>query len=135
MATFLYGSASQQFASKQWDWAALTVWGALVSSLYVPRINVDVNVSDIPAAAIIARVGPMTSQGEVLGYCAGVLPNYVALLSAIDAVAIVLYVKGISDAASPLIYYSADGAGFPFTPQGFDYAVAQDLVQGGWFQV
>lgn len=135
MATFLYGSASQNFATGVWNWPTLAVWGLLVDVTYVPRINHDVNVSDIPPSAIIARIGPMTSKTSIEGVCAGVLPNFAALLSAQSAVAVVLYVIAGSDAASSLIYYSADGAGFPFTPQGFDYAVAQDLSQGGWFQV
>jgi hypothetical protein len=133
--TFLYGNASQQFATAAWNWTTLTVWGLLVNGNYVPSVNGNVNVSDIPASAIIARVGPMTSKVSTNGVCSGVLPTFNALLSSVPAVAIILYVKGGTDATSPLIYYSADGFGFPFTPAGFNYAVANDMAQGGWFQV
>ena len=139
MATFLYGNASQNFASGAWDWTDLQVSGLLVNAVYVPMINTDTYVSDIPVGAILARSNAlgayMNSQGILNGICYGELPTFEALLTAVPAVAIVLYVDTGDDTTSELIYYSADGVGFPFTPQGFNYAVVNDQTAYGWFQV
>lgn len=132
MATFLYGVTSEAFAEGTLGaWETLSVYGALVSSLYTPKANTDRLLSDIPAAAVIATAGPMTSMASANGICAGILPQFNSLLSAVPAAAIVLY----NQATSQLIYYSSDGIGFPLLLQGFNYAVAFDQQLGGWFQV
>jgi hypothetical protein len=137
--TFLYGNASQQFATKQWNWPALQVSALLVSAGYVPRINSDVHVSDIPSAAILARSNAqstyMGSMASVNGVCSGILPVFDGFLNVTPVAAIVLYVDTGVDSTSQLIYYSNAGAGFPFTGQGFNYAVVNDQAYGGWFQV
>jgi hypothetical protein len=135
VATFLYGVTSQQAEATGLNWPGLTVWGLLVDKTYLPKINVDQHVSDIPASAIIARIGPMTSLASVNGLCSGILPQFLALINTLPAFAIVLYINGGSDAASQLIYYSSDGIGFPLALQGFNYAIAYDQAHGGWFQV
>lgn len=132
MATFLYGVTSEAFAEGTLGaWETLSVYGALVNSLYTPKANTDQLLSDIPAAAVIATAGPMTSMASVNGICAGILPQFNSLLSAVPAAAIVLY----NHTTSQLIYYSSDGIGFPLLLQGFNYAVAFDQQLGGWFQV
>jgi hypothetical protein len=135
VATFLYGVTSQQAEATGLNWPGATVWGLLVTAAYVPQINVDQHVSDIPAAAIIARVGPMTSMASANGICSGILPQFFALLSTVNAAAIVLYFNTSVDTTSQLIYYSSDGVGFPLPLQGFNYAVAYDQSFSGWFQV
>lgn len=137
MATFLYAVSSQSFAEATLGaWPTLSpVWGLLVTSAYIPNPITDQTVSNIPAAAIIARAGPMTSQAAVNGVCSGILPQFNSLISSVPAAAIVLYYNTGSDASSQLIYYSSDGVGFPLALQGFNYAVAYDQQLGGWFQV
>lgn len=135
MATFLYGNASQSFATAGLNWPALTVWGMLVDKTYVPNANKDQHVSDIPAASIISRQGPLTSLVSVNGLCSGNLPAFNSLLDSRFAAAVVLYVNTGTDSTSTLIYYSSDGVGFPFALQGFNYVVSADLAAGGWFQV
>lgn len=135
MATLLYGNASQQFAVGAWNWPALTVWALLVDKTYVPSINKDLYVSDIPATSIIARQGPLTSLVSSAGVCSGNIPQFASLLDPRTAVGVVLYVNTGVDSTSSLIYYSSDGLAFPFLPQGFNYIVSEDLAAGGWFQV
>lgn len=135
MATLLYGNASQQFATAQWNWPALNVWALLVDKTYIPTINKDVHVSDIPASAIIARQGPLTSLAVANGICSGNIPQFSSLLDPRVAAAVVLYVNTGVDSTSSLIYYSSDGTSFPFLLQGFNYIVSADLAGGGWFQV
>lgn len=135
MATFLYGNASQQFALAAFNWPTLTVWALLVDKTYVPSANKDSHVSDILASSIIARQGPMTSMAASNGLCSGNIPQFNSLLDSRTAVAVVLYVNTGVDSTSQLLYYSSDGLGFPFLPQGFNYLVSADLSAGGWFQV
>lgn len=135
MATFKYGNALQQFGTGQFNWPAMTVKALLLSAAYVPRPNTDIYVSDIPASAIIVRSASMISLSMVFGLAKGIIPTFNAFLSVVPVAAVALYADTGVDSTSQLLYYSSDGVGFPFTPQGFNYAVAQDLAQGGWFQV
>jgi len=134
--TFKYGNACQQFGTAQWNWTALAVNAMLVNALYTPNINGDVHVSDIPAAAILIRDIALTNLGMANGIASGIIPTFNSFLSPTPVAAVVLYVRvNGNDAASQLIYYSSSGIGFPFLAQGFNYAVVQDLTNGGWFQV
>lgn len=134
MSTFKYNSASHKFATAQLNWPSLTVGALLVSASYIPSLS-DNFVSNIPAAAILKRCGDLTSLSEANGICAGNIPQQNAFLNAVPVVALVLYVDTGVDSTSQLLYYSSDGAGFPFLPQGFNYAVAYDQTAGGWFQL
>lgn len=134
MPSFKYDSASQKFATAQLNWPLLTVGGLLVSGDYLPSLAHSF-VSDIPAGAIIARTGDLTSLAAAKGICAGIVPQVDSLLAGVPVVAFVLYVDTGTDTTSQLLYYSSDGAGFPFNAQGFNYAVAYDQSAGGFFQV
>lgn len=134
MATFLYNNARHLFATAGLDWLTCTPNLMLVSASY-GALPADMTVADIPSDAILIRDIALTSLGETSGVCRGTCPQLDAFLAAEPAVAIVIYSKQGSDAASPLIYYSADGVGFPFTPEGFDYAIGYDQANGGWFQI
>jgi len=137
--TFLYGNASQQFATKQWTWIALRVSALLVDSTYIPLINKDKNVSDIPAGSIAARSNAlgayMTAQTSIYGICNGILPTFDGVSWPNPITAIVLYVDTGIDSTSQLIYYSSAGVGFPLIVDGFNYYIAPNLTYGGWFQV
>ena len=139
--TFLYGNASQQFGTGAWDWPSLLVGALLVSAAYVPQINVDTYVSDIPSSAIIALsdqndgAGDLTNMAMVNGIAQGLLPAFLSLISTTPVAAVVLFVDTGADSTSSLIYYSNNGAGFPFLPEGFNYAVVAAGILGGWFQV
>lgn len=139
--SFLYGNASQKFGTGAFDWPSLRVGALLVSALYVPFANQDTYVSDIPSAAILARSdqnhggGDLTNMAMTNGIAQGLIPPFLALLTTIPIVAVVLFVDTGTDSTSQLIYYSSNGAGFPFTPEGFNYAVVAAGLLGGWFQV
>jgi hypothetical protein len=135
MATFLYGVTSESLAEATLGaWESLDVWGLLVNSSYVPQPNNDQFVSDVPSSAVLARSGPMTNKTTSNGICSGILPQFDSLISSVPAAAIVLYINSGSDSTSQLIYYSADGIGFPLALEGFNYAIAYDQQYGGWFQ-
>lgn len=131
---FLYNNARHLFATGQLNWPAAAVNAMLVSSGYAPSTG-DQYVSAIPPSAIIVRDVALTSLSESNGICAGSIPMFNSLISVYPVAAIVLYVKGVSDSVSPLIYYSSTGPGFPFAVTGFNYFVGFDLSAGGWFQV
>ena len=131
---FLYNNVRHLFATGALNWPSAAINAMLVSSAYAPALT-DVNVSDIPSAAIITRDQALTGLSEHNGICAGTVPQWASLISPYVAVAIILYVKGANDSVSPLIYYSSTGPGFPFAVTGFNYNVGFDQSAGGWFQI
>jgi len=124
--------SSFQLSEQEMD-AARSAMGSPdeLRNLFGPRI--------LSAGAVIARSNAlgayMASQFSVNGVCSGLLPQFDAVLWPTPAVALVLYVDTGVDGTSSLIYYSADGVGFPLVVDGFNYYIAPNLVYGGWFQV
>lgn len=135
MATFVYGNAREDLATAQLDLSTATVSALLVGPNYTPSPNGDVDVSDIPPGSILLRCGHLTGTSVVNGIFAGTIAEQDAFINAQQVVALVLYVDTGDDTTSELLYYSSDGPGFPFQPQGFNYAISYDLTQGGFFQV
>lgn len=133
-ADFVYDNARQLFATAQINWPAAPINAMLVSSLYIPSLA-HVSISDIPAGAIIVRDLPLTNLAATKGICSGTLPEVVGIVTPYKVAAVVLYVLGVSDAVSKLVYYSSTGPGFPFDIVGFTYTVGFDQTQGGFFQV
>lgn len=133
-ADFVYNNARTMFATAALNWTTAAINAMFVSSDYAPLLT-DQYVSDIPASAIILRDYALTNLGVKDGVCYGVVPEITGILSAYTVTAMVLYAKGATDAASPLIYYTSSGYGFPFPVQGFDYYVGFDQANGGFFQV
>lgn len=131
--TFLYNNARSLFATGALDWSTAEIHAVLVNAAYAPSLS-DVNLSDVPSGAQMIDV-TMTDTDQVNGFCFGTIPEFDAFLSASAVVALLIYSKGSDSSHSPLIYYSADGMGFPFTPQGFNYSVAFDQTARGFFQV
>jgi len=132
---FLYNNARYLFATAGLDWATADVNAMLVSLLYNPLLT-DQHVSDIPSGAVIVRDVALTSLAvSANGICSGLIPEFDSLDSTYAVKALVLYKKTGSDSTSPLIYYTSTGVGFPFAAQGFNYYVAFDSTNIGWFQV
>jgi hypothetical protein len=131
----VYNIARQNFAVAQWNWNLLPVNLMLVAASYTPAAT-DQFVSDIPAAAILARDVALTNLTvSPTGIVRGIIPQLTALDLETPVAALLLYSKGVSDAVSPLIYYSSSGVGFPFTAAGGNYVLAYDQGNGGFFQV
>lgn len=135
MSTFKYYTASNAFGTAQINWLTNTICALLVNSTYAPSQAKDQYVSDIPSAAIIARSAQLTSKAITNGVCRGLIPEFDALVSLLPAAALILYVNSSVDDSSQLIYYSSDGFGFPFLPQGLNYFVTYDQANGGYFQL
>lgn len=135
MSTFKYATASQLLGSAGLDLVTANIAALLLSGVYAPNPNTDQFVAVIPPAAIIARSGLLTATALKAGIFVGTIPEFDALLSPTTITALALYVETGNDALSQLIYYSSDGPGFPFVPNGFDYFVGYDQSNGGFFEV
>lgn len=133
MATFLYNSARQAFANEAIAWDTDEIHCALLSGAYGPSIS-DNFLTDIPGGALMVDA-IMEGNTSVAGLCAGSVPEFDAFIADSDCVAVLIYRNSGDPSTSQLIYYSSDGDGFPFTPQGFNYAVGFDQTSGGFFQV
>lgn len=135
MSTFKYVTGAQLIGSAGLNLTTANIAALLVSNVYAPNANTDQHVADIPSAAIVARSDLLTATALTKGVFVGTIPEFDALLSPTEIVGLVLYHETGNDALSELIYYSSDGPGFPFTPNGFDYFVGYDQSNGGFFQV
>jgi hypothetical protein len=132
MTTFVYNNARSLFATGALNWPACAAHAVLVTSAYTPLVT-DQYFSAVPSSAVIEDVA-MTGLGQSKGYCYGAIPQFNALISSSIVVGLLIYVSTGNPATSPLVYYSSDGVGFPFQPQGFNYAVGYDSSSGGYFQ-
>lgn len=135
MSTFKYDTAAVAFGTGQINWLTNNIGALLLAANYVPSKALDQFVSQIPPSAIIARSAQMTSPAIVGGVCRGLIPQFSSLLSTTPVTAFALYQNSGADNTSQLIYYSDQGFGFPFLPQGLNYYVAYDQTNGGWFQL
>lgn len=134
MSTFLYRSAQVKLNDGTWTWTELPVFGALVDANYAPnREHTTLDV--IPANAFVQRDMELTRLRDTNDKAKGVFATLEAFLDGREVVSLVLYSKGDTDAESELIYFSDDGLGFPFIPQGFDYGVAYRQDLGGFFDL
>ncbi len=132
---FVYGKARALIAAAGLNWTTAAINVMLVNGNYAPSPNADQYVSSIPASAIITRDKALTGLGvSASGACYGTISPYLSLSDPSICTAMILYVKGASDAVSPLIYYSSTGSGFPFKPNGFNYVIGYDQTNGGFFQ-
>lgn len=132
---FVYGAARVLIGEAGADLLTADLCCMLVNANYSPQPNTDVNVSVIDPAAIIIRDIALTGVAfTAAGILYGTVPEFMALAATSVCTAFVLYIKGDSDADSPLIYYSSSGSGFPFLPEGFDYVIGYDQTNGGFFQ-
>lgn len=133
MSTFVYNSARDLFATTGLNWLTCVPHAVLVNSSYSPQPG-DQFLSAVPVGAIMKDVA-MTGVAERSGgICYGTIPEFLAYTSPAQVVGLLIYAYTGTPATSQLIYYSSDGYGFPFTPQGFNYAVGYDQAAGGFFQ-
>lgn len=131
---FVYGPARYLIGTAQLDLLTAPINAMLVNALYIPTTG-DQYVSDIPPGAVVVRDVALTGLAlNANGVFSGNIPQFSSLVSPYLVVAVVLYSLEMTDDASPLIYYSSTGPGFPFTPNGFTYFVGYDASNGGWFQ-
>ena len=133
---FVYAKARAALGQGQINLLTANVQAMLVSAAYVPSQSSDQYVSTVVSSGgVLFRNYALTGKAfSISGGFQGALPLFASLSSLIAVNAIVLYVNSGVDATSQLLYYSAGGIGFPFLPQGFNYAVSYDQSAGGWFQ-
>lgn len=132
MNTFLYRAAEEHFIDGTWDWDELPVYAAFVSANYAPDPSHE-TLEDIDSNALVRRDLELTRLRFVNDLAKGVIAEVEAFTDGREVIGLLLYTLGDTDAESELIYYSADGAGFPWTPSGFDYSVAYRQEDGGFF--
>lgn len=131
MTSFVYNSARTNFASGAFNWVTLPVNAMLANANYSASPS-DLYVSSILPGAIVVRDLALTNLAQVNQVLSGIIPLVQALIGPVPVLALVLYAKRATDAVSELLYYSSDGVGFPFTPQGFDYGVGYNQLFGGF---
>lgn len=135
MSTFRYDNAALLFGTKQIGWTTDIIKALLVTGGYSALKGTDKFVADIPAGAIVVRSAQMTNCTIIRGVCAGLIPEFDALVGTQLVTGMALYKDTGVDATAPLIYYSNDGVGFPFLPAGINYFATYDQANGGWFQL
>lgn len=133
---FVYAKARAALGAGQIDLLTANVEAMLVSAAYVPSPSADQYVSTVVSSGgILFRDYALSGKAfSISGGFQGNLALLASLISATPVAAIILYVNTGNDATSQLLYYSAGGTGFPFLPQGFNYAISYDQSAGGWFQ-
>lgn len=134
MSTFLYDSAFLKLNDGTWEWTDLEVRMALLDANYFAEKS-HTSLVDIPVNSVVLRDVEMTHLRDVGALAKGILPTQESFLSGQEVIAMLLYTRGDTDADAKLIYYSSDGLGFPFTPQGFDYGFAYKQELGGFFEL
>lgn len=134
MATFKYDHACDMFASAQLSWISGSIKAMLVANSYGP-LRTHKFVSEVFVGAILLRTDELLNRATNAGVCRGDVPELLAFEAGEPVVALILYADTGDDTTSPLIYYSSDGPGFPFTPTGFNYFIGYDQSNGGFFQV
>jgi predicted nucleic-acid-binding protein len=122
MSNFVYGKAKEAMLNGQINVTSNSLKVLLVSSSYIPSINLDQYVSDININHIINRSEAIQNVVNTLG-----------VLDANDVVisehngsafkAVVLYQNGTSDSNSRLISYIDTSAGLPFAGVNFSLPV------------
>jgi hypothetical protein len=132
MSTFVYNNARSLFATAALNWPASAAHAVLLNGAYAPQPT-DQFFSAVPPGGVMKDVA-MTGLGQKNGICYGVIPQFNAFTSPTPVMALLIYISTGNPATSPLVYYSSDGVGFPFTPLGFNYAVGFDQANGGYFQ-
>lgn len=135
MSTFKYAHACELFATAGLSWTGADIKAMLVTGNYTPLRATHRFVSDIPIDDIVIRTDSLANLSATGGICRGDIPELSAFLASSTVAALVLYADSGDDTTSVLIYYSSDGIGFPFTPQGFNYFGSFDQANGGFFQV
>ncbi len=134
MSTFVYNNAQALFQTGSLVWATSNIHAAFVNASYAPQPT-DLYLSQVPTGAIVKDVA-MTNLGQSSsGVCYGSVPEIKAFLQVVSVVGLLLYLYTGNPATSVLIYYSSNGVGFPFTPQGFNYSVGYDQSNGGFFKL
>ncbi|MDP9112279.1 MAG: hypothetical protein M3O20_01200 [Acidobacteriota bacterium] len=136
MSTFKYNQAKTDFATGLLNWQSADICMAFTGGNYAPDPN-HLTLADVGEGNLIVRDIPLSGRNVVNGICSGTIPAFNAFLQPTVVVGVLIYVRAGrgGDGTARLIYYSDDGVGFPFTPQGFNYVVSFDQTSGGFFEV
>jgi hypothetical protein len=130
---FVYYNARVLLGSGALNLLSASLNCALVTAGYGP-LPTDIYLSAVPAGAMLARDLAVTAVGfRSNGMFYGTIAETAALLNPNPVVGMIMYNKLSTDGASPLIYYSSTGVGFPFLTQGLLYQVAYDQANQGFF--
>ena len=132
MATFKYQNYRTESGNGTMNWPNLNVRLALVSAAYAPDES-HVYLSEV--AGVLAISDPFTALAITGGFAVGNCPEFLLLRNDSPVAGAILFDSTGVDSTSRLIAYSDDGPGFPFRPQGFNYTIAYNVIDGGWFQV
>jgi hypothetical protein len=132
MAAFKYDNYREEAGNGTMQWPTLNVKLAFVSILYEPD-PAHVFLSEVEG--LLATSGSFTNLFITDGYATGLCPEFLLLRNDDPITGALLFDDTGDPATSKLIAYSDDGPAFPFTAIGFDYTVAYNAAEGGWFRI
>lgn len=113
----LYDKSRQKFLEGRLAWLTDTIRAVLVDTgLYNPDLASDEFLSDVPAAARAAILGPLTGKTSLAGV-ADADDVALASLTSASIEALVLFRDTGNEATSDLIAYTDEVENLPFTPQ------------------
>ena len=134
MPDIVYNQARLLFGTGGINLISANVALALCDATYAPT-TADQWMSSVPPTAIAVRDVILSSPSvRADGVFRGVIPQINALSWPNPIVGMLLYSKQLTDAVSPLLYYSSGGVGFPFVAAGLNYQIGYDQANGGFFQ-
>lgn len=123
MANALYGKTRQKFLTGAFNWLSGNTKAVLVdTSVYIPNMDVDEFLSDIPLAARIATSPNLTNKTATLG-AADADDIIFSAVAGATVEMLVLYVDSGNAATSTLICGWDTASGLVLTPNGGDVVV------------
>lgn len=132
MTAFKYDNYREEAGAGTMLWTGMNVKLAFVDISYVPDSD-HVYLSEV--TGILAVSDSFFNLGITAGFATGVCPEFKLLRLGPEIAGALLFDDTGNPSTSKLIVFSNDGPAFPFTAIGFDYTVAYNAAEGGWFRI
>lgn len=125
MANNLYDKGREKWARAQLNWETDTIEAVLVDTGAYTFSQAHEFLSDVPSAARISTEVALTGRALVSGACDANDVTFPAV-SGPSIEAVVIFKRGGSEAASPLIAFLDTATGLPITPNTGDIICVWD---------
>lgn len=136
MASQLFPSAREKFATAQLSWIASTYRAILLPEAFVPDFD-DVFLSDISAGVRIATSQEITDRTATGGKCSSAPILFGVLADARLGDKMIIYRDTLDETTSDLVVFidEAQIQGAPVTLEGLEYFFTPSLLDGGIFRL
>ena len=134
MTNSLFATARAKALDPGLDWPAGFVSALLLTDEYVPDLEVDTNISDVPAGAILATVDLLADKAGPDGYAQSTSVFFEDVESLVPATALLLHYRFTGQ----LLLYVDDADGLPFLPAvgGSDtWVLINEVPNAAWFRI